>query len=158
EIVPTLPAETTLPGTLAALREGIDGAPAGKVLFVLDQFEQWLQGHPDQPPAELIEALRPCDGRPRRAPLLGRAHFWMAVTRFFRALEIRLVEGVNSSAVELFDARHARKVLTEFGRACGCLPSGDNEVEKDAARFLDRAVTELAGTDERVVPVHLSLF
>lgn len=158
QIAPSLAPDSTLPGAVAALREGVAGAPDGKILLVLDQFEQWLQGHPDEPAAELIQALRQCDGRRVQALVLVRDDFWMAVTRFFRALEVRLVEGVNSAAVELFDVRHARNVLTEFGRACGCLPTDENEVEGDAARFLDQAVAGLAGTDERVIPVRLSLF
>src|SRR5262249_1509025 len=42
-----------------------------------------------------------------------------AVIRFLRELEIHLVEGQNSAAVDLFDLRHARRVLAAFGRAFG---------------------------------------
>jgi hypothetical protein len=41
-----------------------------------------------------------------------RDDFWMAATRFMHDLEIRLVEGHNSAAVDLFDLRHARHVPT----------------------------------------------
>ncbi len=43
--------------------------------------------------------------------MMVRDDFWMAATRFMRDLEIRLVEGQNSAAVDLFDLDHARKVL-----------------------------------------------
>ena len=92
---------------------------------MLDQFEQWLQAHPDEPDAELVRALRQCDGRRVQALVLVRDDFWMAVTRFLRAVDVPLVEGGNAAAVELFDARHARKVLEGFGQALGQLPEGE---------------------------------
>src|SRR5262249_39884659 len=104
---------------LAEIR-GSDGAPPGvQVLVVLDQLEQWLHAHPNEPEAELVRALRQCDGRRLQALLLVRDDFWLAITRFFGALEIPLVEGGNSAPVELFDAVHARRVLFEYGRSCG---------------------------------------
>ena len=51
-----------------------------------------------------------------------RDDFWMAATRFMRDLEIDLVRSENIAAVDLFDPRHARKVLAAFGRAYGDLP------------------------------------
>ena len=38
-----------------------------------------------------------------------RDDFWLAVSRFMQALEVRPVEGENSRLVDLFDLRHARK-------------------------------------------------
>jgi hypothetical protein len=35
----------------------------------------------------------------------GKDDFWMAATRFLRVLEIRLLEGQNSAAIDLFDTR-----------------------------------------------------
>ncbi len=70
--------------------------------------------------------------------VLVRDDFWMAASRFMRDLEIPLVEGGNSTAVDLFDLPHARKVLTAFGRAFGALPEG--EVTPEQERFLDQAV------------------
>ena len=52
-----------------------------------------------------------------------RDDFWMAATRFMRRLEIDLVPSRNLAAVDLFDPRHARKVLAAFGRAYGALPA-----------------------------------
>ena len=94
-----------------------------KVVLVLDQFEQWLQAHGEAPPGELVAALRQCDGRHVQALLLVRDDFWLAVSRFMRAVEVPLVEGHNTALVDLFDVPHARKVLAAFGRAFGALPA-----------------------------------
>ncbi len=155
---PELPKECGLVEAVAAIREG-DSVPSGvKVLVVLDQFEQWLHAHPNEPQAELLGALRQCDGRRLRALLLVRDDFWMAITRLFKALEVPLVEGGNSASVELFDAAHARKVLVEFGIACERFPGGPTGPGPEASRFLDLAVAEMTGPDDRVMPVRLSLF
>lgn len=139
----------------AAIRER--RRPAGdKLLIVLDQFEQWLHHHADGRDSQLLRALRQCDGDALSALVLVRDDFWMAVTRFMRALEVPLVEGQNCAAVELLDASHARKVLTRFGYAFGKLPDGANG--PDASRFMDEAVSGLAGPDGRVIPVRLILF
>ncbi len=86
-----------------------------------------------------------------------RDDFWMAVIRFMRELEIRLVEGHNSAAVDLFPVRHAEKVLTAFGRAFGALPDGPTEVGKDQKEFLEQAVSGLA-QEGKVISVRLALF
>src|SRR5437764_515305 len=53
---------------------------------------------------------------------------WMAATGLMRDLEIRRIEGENSAAVDLFDPRHATKVLAAFGRAYGTLPEASAEI------------------------------
>jgi hypothetical protein len=59
---PDLPDGLALSETVAALRRG-RGLPTGKkVLLVLDQVEQWLNGRNEEEPAELVQALRQCDG------------------------------------------------------------------------------------------------
>jgi serine/threonine protein kinase/formylglycine-generating enzyme required for sulfatase activity len=141
---------------IAQARQG--NLKGGKLLIVLDQFEQWLHAHPDEPEAELVRALRQCDGPNVQALLLVRDDYWMAITRLFKALEIRLVEGVNSAPVELFDLDHSRKVLVEFGRAGGRLPEAPEAISVDAERFLNQAIREMAGPDGRVTPVRLSVF
>jgi serine/threonine protein kinase len=155
ERCPALPPGLGLAESFAALRRG-QGAPAGKKVFVvLDQFEQWLHARPEGQGTELVRALRQCDGRSVQCLILVRDDFWMATTRFLRELEVRVVEGVNAAAVDLFDPRHARKVLSAFGRAFGALPEG--QTAPDAERFLDEAVRGLA-EGGRVIPVRLSLF
>ena len=133
--------------------------PREKLLLVFDQFEQWLQGRPVGPEAELVRALRQCDGRRVQALLLVRDDFWMAITRFLRAVEVPLVEGTNAAAVELFDARHARKVLGAVRPVAGPASAHDKcEPGGEASLFLDRRSHGLAGPDGRVIPVRLSLF
>ena len=79
---------------------------------------------------ELVAALRQCDGEHVQAIVMVRDDFWLAATRFMRDLEIRLVEGENSAAVDLFDPATPRKVLAAFGRAYGVLP----ETARDRTR------------------------
>ena len=152
--MPELPAGCGLDLATAAIRANRAGLTGPKVLLVLDQFEQWLHSHPDESDGELVRALRQCDGSGLQALLLVRDDFWMAITRFLRAVEVPLVEGVNSAAAELFDLQHARRVLAELGRALGQFPEQAGPEEE---RFLEKAVKELAGPDGRVIPVRLTL-
>jgi formylglycine-generating enzyme required for sulfatase activity len=141
--------------TMTALRRGQGVAAGKKVVLVLDQFEQYLHARPGEESSELIEALRQCDGAHVQTVVLVRDDFWMAATRFFRALEVRLLEGHNSAAVDRFDLLHARKVLSAFGRAFGTLPDGRRSPEQE--QFLDSAVAQLA-EEGKVVSVRLALF
>ena len=62
-----------------APRSGTSGGQ--KVLIVLDQFEQWLHARPeDERYAELVQALRQCDGGRVQCLVLVRDDFWMAAT------------------------------------------------------------------------------
>ncbi len=153
-VSPGLPSGCGLVEAAAWIREGSAARSGSKILIVLDQFEQWLQCHPAETDGDLIRALRHCDGPGLQALLLVRDDFWMAITRFLRALEVQPVEGVNCAAVEQFDPQHARRVLAEIGRALGRLPGKSALGE---ARFLEKAIRELAGTDGRVIPVRLTL-
>ena len=89
------------------------------MLLVVDQLEQWLFARQGEHGTELVDALRQCDGEHLQAICLVRDDFWMATTRFMRDLEIDLVPDRNIAAVDLFDAKHARKVLAAYGRAYG---------------------------------------
>jgi formylglycine-generating enzyme required for sulfatase activity len=154
---PALPAPAGLKEALAALRRG-QGVPVGKkVLIVLDQFEQWLHARKEEENTELVQALRQCDGGRVQCLVLVRDDFWMAVTRFLRELEVRLIEGQNSAAVDLFDLRHARRVLAAFGRAFGALPEAAAEQTREQDAFLDQAIAGLA-QERKVISVRLVLF
>jgi serine/threonine protein kinase/formylglycine-generating enzyme required for sulfatase activity len=157
-VAPAVPGDADLPDAVALLRDQTRCRPAPKLFLVLDQFEQWLQAHPQEPDHLLVSALRQCDGRRVQALVLVRDDFWMAVTRFLRAIEVPLVQGGNAAAVELFDAPHARKVLEEFGRALGRLPSESDAAWGEASMFLAEVVQGLTAPDGRVIPVQLSLF
>src|SRR5262249_25824884 len=121
------------------------------------QFEQWLHANRAEEGAELVQALRQCDGGRVQCVVMIRDDFWMAATRFMRELEVRLVEGQNSAAVDLFDLDHARKVLAAFGRAFGKLPENLNEMGREQKEFLKQAVSGLAQKG-KVISVRLALF
>ncbi len=154
---PELPASGTLVDALAALRRGHVLRQGQKVLLVLDQFEQWLFARRDEQNTELVAALRQCDGEHVQAVVMVRDDFWMAATRFMRDLEIRLVEGENSAAVDLFDLLHARRVLVAFGRAYGVLPEKSSDLSAEQRTFLQQSVAGLA-QDSKVISVRLALF
>ena len=154
---PDLPPQGGLVGSLAAIRTGRVLRSGQKVLLVLDQFEQWLHSKRGEEDTELVAALRQCDGEHLQAIVMVRDDFWLAVTRFMDELEIELLQGQNTSLVDLFDPRHARKVLTAFGTAYGNLPERTGEFSRDQRGFLDQALDELA-EDGKVVSVRLALF
>jgi eukaryotic-like serine/threonine-protein kinase len=147
----------SLKETLAALRRG-QGVPAGKkVVIVLDQFEQWLHAKKEDRNTELVQSLRQCDGGRVQCVVMVRDDFWLAVSRFLRDLEIRLVEGHNGALTDLFDLEHARKVLAAFGRAFGKLPETPGESAKEQKEFITQAVSGLA-QEGKVICVRLALF
>src|SRR5205085_8600363 len=76
---------------------------------------------------------------------------------FLADLEIELLQGRNCTAVNLFDSRHAKKVLALSGRALGALPEGDKRLTSAQEAFLDQAVAELA-QDGKIISVRLALF
>jgi eukaryotic-like serine/threonine-protein kinase len=154
---PALPDNLNLKETLVALRRG-QGVPVGKkVVIVLDQFEQWLHARKEETHSELVRALRQCNGVRVQCIGMVRDDFWLAVSRFLRDLETRLVEGQNSALVDLFDLDHARKMLAAFGRAFGKLPENPSDTSKDQKEFLKQAVSGLA-QEGKVVCVRLALF
>jgi len=154
--VSELPHDSSLAVALASLRERGLVEPRPKVLIVLDQLEQWLFGRNDLEASELVAALRQCDGEHLQAICLVRDDFWMAATRFLRELEVDLVSDRNVAAVDLFDAKHARKVLAAYGRAYDALPKRD-DFSREQNAFLDQAVAGLL-QEGRIVPVRLALF
>ncbi len=151
------PRELGLTDSLASLPRGLVLSPERKMLLVLDQFEQWLHSKRGQGNTELVAALRHCDGEHVQAVVLVRDDFWMGATRFMRELEIRLVEGENSAAVDLFDLDHARKVLVAFGRAFGKLPENSSDASNEQKDFLKESVNGLA-EEGKVISVRLALF
>jgi eukaryotic-like serine/threonine-protein kinase len=151
---PGLPADLDLAATIIALRQGQGLQNSQKVLIVLDQFEQWLHANREDENSELVGALRQCDGERVQAILMVRDDFWVALSRFMTLLQIDLMEGQNVALIDLFELRHAKKVLTAFGVAFGALPEN---LSKDQESFLDQAVAGLA-QGGRVVSVLLALF
>jgi serine/threonine protein kinase/formylglycine-generating enzyme required for sulfatase activity len=154
---PELSRDLGLADSLANLRRGRILAPEHKVLVVLDQFEQWLHARRGEENTGLVAALRHCDGEHLQAIVMVRDDFWLAASRFMRDLEIRLVEGENSALVDLFDPRHARKVLTAFGRAYGALADKIGDLNSEQESFLDQSISGLA-QDGKIISVRLALF
>ena len=153
-LCPRLPAGLDLPGAALRLREG-HGLPTGqKICLFIDQFEQWLHTHPPDAEAPLVRALRQCDGVHLQCVLMVRDDFWLAISRFFRDLELPLQDGLNSGLVDLFDRAHAERVLGEFGRSY-------RQVEQPASaaqrRFIHQAIGELL-QEGVVIPVRLAMF
>ena len=154
---PYLSEKSSLQEAVAAVRRRPGTVAGEKVLVVLDQFEQWLHARRGEATTELVDALRHCDGGRVQCLVMVRDDFWMAVTRFFQLSEIRLVEADNSAAVDLFDTRHAEKILGAFGRAFGTLPDRPSEWSNEQRSFLEQAVRGLAQED-KVICVRLALF
>ncbi|MEZ5941341.1 MAG: serine/threonine-protein kinase [Planctomycetaceae bacterium] len=152
-----LDVEGDLADRFSAIRRGGGLPDNGKLLVVIDQFEQWLNGLHSRQDSELLDALRQCDGERVQCILLVRDDFWMALSRFMEEVEVPLVTGQNVQMVDLFDPAHARKVLTQFGRAFGRLPASRDALTLAHNQFLDRAISNLT-QDGKVFPVHLALF
>jgi formylglycine-generating enzyme required for sulfatase activity len=152
-----VPEDMSLPELLEWIREGQGLPTGGKLLIVLDQFEQWLHARRGEQSDALISALRHCDGGRVQCLLMVRDDFWLAVSRFLSELEVPLVQGRNASLVDLFDAQHARNVLAEFGRSYGCLPTAVRDQTAEQNHFLEQAIQALA-PEGRVVCVRLALF
>src|SRR5207249_4331836 len=106
---------------------------------------------------ELVAALRQCDGERVQALVMVRDDFWLAASRFMRDLEIDLEANTNIALVDLFDPRHARKVLSAFGRAYGALPEQARDLSPEQNAFLDQSIEGLA-QDGKVISVRLALF
>jgi formylglycine-generating enzyme required for sulfatase activity len=156
-VCPGMGTDSTLLELFASLREAVTLPHAGKVVVVLDQFEQWLHARRGEPATQLAQALRQCDGAHVQCLVLVRDDFWSATSRFMAELEVRPVEGHNLAFVDRFDPLHARRVLVEFGRAYGRLSADSDHVPHDQQAFLDRAVDELS-QDGKVICVRLALF
>ncbi len=154
---PGLDGNLNLKETLIAVRRGQGISVGKKVLIIIDQFEQWLHARKEQQNSELVQALRQCDGGQLQCIVMVRDDFWMAATRFMRELEIRLLEGENSGAVDLFLPRHAERVLKAYGRAFGELPESPQQPSRQQNDFVQRSVAGLA-VEGKVICVRLALF
>ncbi len=148
---------STLAEVLETIRRRRLVPSGGRLLLVLDQFEQWLYSEPDYHAASLTDALRQCDGATIQAIVMVRDDFWLSVSRFLRELEVPIVEGLNSSLVDLFDLEHARKVLGLFGKAYEKLPGSRSQWTEAQESFLKQAVEGLS-QDRKVISVRLSIF
>jgi len=146
------------PAALAHIDEHPQVLEGRKLVLIIDQFEQWLHAHRGRPEGSLADALRHCDGGRLQCVLMIRDEFVGKIDRFMGLLGVEIQRGVNWEWVDLFDPDHARRVLTEFGRAYDRLPADLNELTGQEQAFLDNVISDLKTDEEKVVPVQLSLF
>ncbi|MFM8573746.1 MAG: protein kinase domain-containing protein, partial [Pirellula sp.] len=125
-----------------------------KVIIIIDQFEQWLHAYRAEQGTDLVAACRQCDGKALQVVLMIRDDFWMAASRFMSDVEVELIQGFNIAAVDLFSAKHAKKVLTSFGKSFGDL---DEVLTQENQDFLNQAIGGLL-KDGSVVSVQLAVF
>ena len=150
--------EETLSNVFRQFRRGDHLEHDDKILIVLDQFEQWLQGKSQMDHQELTEALRQCDGNKITCVLLIRDDFWLSTSQFMSTLEIPIREGQNALPLPLFDKRHARHVLTAYGRAFDRLPAqGSGQAITSSQKKFVRDAVESLSQNERVICVHLAV-
>lgn len=155
--LPNLRHEWGLAESMSALRRDNELFSLSKVLIIIDQLEQWLHKYRVEPDAELVKALRQCDGGRVQAILMVRDDFAMAAARLMDAIDVPIVQGQNFKTVDLFDVDHAAKVLKKFGQAFGKLPINASTMSADEQQFV-RGATEGLSQEGKVVSVRLSLF
>lgn len=146
-----------LADTLSIIRRRKLVPSGGKLLLVIDQFEQWLYAHKNYADTALTNALRQCDGVTIQAIVMVRDDFWLSVSRFLRELDVPILERENSALVDLFNLDHAKKVLSLFGRAYEKLPENRTDWTQEQKEFLQQAVEGLS-QEEKVISVRLALF
>ncbi|QEF97611.1 Serine/threonine-protein kinase PknB [Stieleria maiorica] len=154
---PYLDTDLGLAESIATLRRGEVMGGDKKILIVIDQFEQWLYSIDRPEHSALAKALRQCDGEHVQCILMVRDDFWLAFSRFMDHLEIDLMQNKNMALIDLFDLQHARRVLTEFGRAFQRLPEHSSDFSRDQKAFIAQAIDGLA-EHGKVTPVRLALF
>ncbi len=151
--IETIDPSDQLPAAIATLRRH----GKKKVVICIDQLEQWLFAHSASLEQEsLTRAIRQCDGIHVQCLLMVRDDFWMGITRLMQAIDHNISENHNASSVDLFDDKHAKKVLTLFGQAYGKLPMDSSRISPKQSAFLSSAVKNLSA-DGRVISVQVAL-
>lgn len=146
-----------LAGTVSAIRRHLHSVDGPKLLIVLDQFEQWLQHHHGDESAQLVNALRQCDGLHVQCLIAIRDDFWTNVSEFFDELEVELNASDNLKRIDLFSRHHAKKVLVDFGHALAVLPEDSQQLDSEQSEFIEQVISDLA-QDDKVAPARLALF
>lgn len=154
---PTSDSSLSTPATLTDALLRLRRSHHQKVVIIIDQFEQWLHAHRAESEADLVKALRQCDGKHVQAIVMIRDDFAMAAARFMQALDVAIVQGQNFATVDLFEVDHARNVLIKFGQAFGKLPANSENLSAEESQFVSDVATGLS-QDGKVVSVRLSLF
>lgn len=153
----SIPDSVSLPELLDGIRNNIWANDAHRIVILLDQFEQWLQGTSKVEAAQLVQALRHCDGNRLCCVLMVRDEYWLSTSRLTEALGVDFQEHKNASRLDRFEREHATKVLFMIGRALDKLPQSQTELSKQQFDFLEQVVNDLS-EEGRVISVHLTLF
>ena len=142
---PDLPANLGLAETLAALAAGTGRRrPARRCCSSWTSSSNGCTPDGARRTAELVQALRQCDGGHVQCRRHGAGRFLDGGRAgSCGSWKSTWCQGENTAAVDLFDLRHARKVLAAFGRAFGALPERTGRAVKEQEAFLDQAVAGL---------------
>ena len=154
---PRLPSTMGLKESMLALRRDQLLPEGKKLLIVIDQFEQWLHANRIEQDSELVQSLRHCDGTSLQSIFMVRDDFWMGASRFMQELEVPLVESKNLTAVDLFPAFHAIRVLAAYGQAFQVLPQNQSHESLQQDEFLKASVSGMA-QQGKVICIRLALF
>jgi formylglycine-generating enzyme required for sulfatase activity/class 3 adenylate cyclase len=148
-----LPQDLGLVDFLEALTTDPSIPSTRTVFIVLDQFEQWLQGWNEDEGAELIKALRHCDGGRLKCLVVAPTEFADEMASFLHALDVQLHEGETISRVCPFRRDHVKKVLITCGQVLGKL-GNDRGASAAEDEFVEQAVLEIMGVtnDENIIP------
>jgi serine/threonine protein kinase/formylglycine-generating enzyme required for sulfatase activity len=157
EACPSIPSRLGLVEILDGIKDGLWQTGKKKCVIVLDQFEQWLHANRDLDRSPLVEAIRHCDGKQLFCLLIVRDEFWIGTSKFLTAVGVDFHEGVNGQRVDLFDEKHACKVLYLIGRAMEKLPIGRDQMTREQVRFIEKVVGALSD-DGQVISVHITMF
>ena len=152
-----LPENGTLDEWLRLLREQPELRSNQKVVIILDQFEQWLATWSSNFDAELLRALRQCDGGNVQCLLMVRDDIGHPFSRLLSMVEVSVVDGFNSMLVDTFDLDHARRVMRELGVAYGRLPEIQSQQTAAQTAFVEQVVAEMT-EDNRLYPVRIAVF
>lgn len=153
EHCPDIPPDATLKTILQMVR--LEGTGKQRFLIVIDQLEQCFNREGDSE-AELVAALRQCDGKRVQALLVVRDEFWAEAARFMDYLEQPIRMGENCRGIEPFSKKHAASVMFQFGHALEKFPENQSELSEQQRAFIDLILEELAQSDQ-LQPVHLTL-
>ncbi len=151
------PPEASCADVVGQIRHNARLAGQPKILVVIDQFEQWLVAHRRDSSAELMRALRQCDGRNVQFLLSVRDDFWMGIGHLMDDIDVEMLKSRNTAAMDLFEREHSRNVLTEFGRAYQRLPQSNADLTKDQSRFIEAVLDDLE-SNGKTIPLQLAVF
>ena len=154
---PKIEDKLTLDQVFDGIKNNLWEWEAQHTLIVIDQFEQWLASETIPANSALAQALRHCDGRRLSCLVIVRDDFSQQTSRLLHGLDFNWNENLNVQRVDQFDKEHAFRVLFQLGRAMGKLPEHEEELDESQRAFIDRVFSDLA-EDERVAPVHLTMF